>query len=110
MSRGPCLCGDPWCGSCGNPAAMRAMEEAMAKREEVLEAVEGEREYQDERWGAEHDKQESIGNFLIYIERYLSKAKDAYIDANHAEPALHEVRKIAALAVACMEVHGAPRR
>lgn len=105
------MCGDPWCGSCGNPAAMRAMEEAMAKREEALEAVEAEREYQDQRWGGSvHDANESVGNFLIYIERYLDKAKNAYVDANHSEPALHEVRKIAALAVACMEVHGAPKR
>jgi hypothetical protein len=80
-------------------------------RANVYEAIDREREYQDARWGGvPHDARESVGNFLIYMERYLQKAKDAYVDASHSTEALREIRKVAALAVACMEVHGAPRR
>lgn len=104
------MCGDPYCGSCGNPEAMARMEDAMARRDEAMDAIVGEREYQEKRWGSDHDEHESVGNFLIYIERYLAKAKDAYVDVAATEAALHEVRKIGALALACMERHGAPKR
>lgn len=39
---GPCLCGDPYCGSCGNPGAAAwadLMDEVMERAEPVLEAA-----------------------------------------------------------------------
>mgnify|MGYP003509088330 CR=1 FL=1 len=83
----------------------------MISRDIIYRVIDSERNYQDLKWGnPEHDKNESVGNFLIYIERYLNHAKNAYIDANHEIEALARVRQIAALAVACMEQHGAPHR
>lgn len=79
-------------------------------REDVYESVSSEREYQVRKWGVDHDENESVGNFLIYLERHLQLAKDAYIDSMYESQALEHVRKVAALAVACMEQHGAPRR
>jgi hypothetical protein len=83
----------------------------MTLRSEVYNTIDDERDYQDAKWGGPpHDQSETVGNFLIYLERYLVKAKDAYVDAGHSTQALHEIRKIAALAVCCMEVHWAPTR
>jgi hypothetical protein len=57
-----------------------------------------------------HDEQESMGNFLIYIERYLNRAKAGFYDHNATVDVLNDIRKIAALAVAAMEQFGAPKR
>lgn len=81
------------------------------RRRKVYEAIDSEREYQDEKWGnPRHDEQESMGNFLIYIERYLNRAKAGFYDHNATVDVLNDVRKIAALAVAAMEQFGAPKR
>lgn len=79
------------------------------RRKRVYQAIDGEREYQDNRWGPEHDEKESLGNFLLYIEKYLFRAKANFSCTNEIST-LHEVRKIAALAVAAMERFGAPQR
>lgn len=81
------------------------------RRRRVYEAIDSEREYQDQKWGnPRHDEQESMGNFLIYIERYLNRAKAGFYDHNATVDVLNDVRKIAALAVAAMEQFGAPKR
>lgn len=83
----------------------------MATRDEVYAALDSERAYQDDKWGGRpHDDQEGIGNFLVYIRRYLRKAEDALTDASDNEQAMHAIRKVTALGVVAMEVHGAPRR
>jgi hypothetical protein len=33
---GPCLCGDPYCPSCGNPEAMRRMDEEISRVEAAV--------------------------------------------------------------------------
>jgi hypothetical protein len=33
---GPCLCGDPYCPSCGNPEAMRRMDEEVSRVEAAV--------------------------------------------------------------------------
>ena len=37
-----------------------------------------ERAYQDKMFGTEFDKQNSIGDWIIYIEEYMSKAKKKF--------------------------------
>jgi hypothetical protein len=76
-------------------------------RSEVYDAVDGERQYQA-KWG-DLDTVNSVGDFLHYIQRYVKLASEA-IDPKQNENALHNIRKITALGVACMEAHGAPRR
>jgi hypothetical protein len=82
------------------------------KRAEVYGLIDGERDYQNQRWGSEHDAHESIGGFLVYMDEYLRRAKSAATDATTAaDPdTMAGIRKIAALAVACMERFGAPAR
>ena len=89
----------------------------MSTRAEVYQALDGERAYQDERWGPRTDQysaqNERVADFVLYMEDYLARAKDALVnqpDPQAQEAALHMIRKVTALGVACMEVNGAPRR
>lgn len=78
----------------------------------VYECINTERNYQDERWpGHKH----SITEYLVYIKHYLDLAmtkrstRDDHIDqlnVHSQESSLNDLRKIAALAVACMEENG----
>lgn len=88
----------------------------MNKRTEVYEAIDGERNYQDTRWNPDTTQSgglHSVTEFLVYMQDYTAEALH-YVSRNGdpkaSEFALHNVRKVAALAVACMEQHGAPRR
>lgn len=70
-------------------------------------AIDGERDYQDKRWGT-HTKP-GIGDFIALIDEYSERARKAWAEGNDG-PALHHMRKIAALAVRAMEIHGAQTR
>jgi hypothetical protein len=77
----------------------------MATREEVYKAIDGERDYQDSLW-TELDKENKVGDFLVYIRNYVDEAFKVHYKRN----SLDSVRKIAGLCVACMENFGAPTR
>ena len=73
-----------------------------AGRFEIFVAIEKERDYQDAKWGGlEHDRQHGVADWLLMMEQRLAAAK-------HGGPqeGLDELRKVAAMAVACMEAHG----
>lgn len=78
------------------------------KRKHVYKLIDSEREYQLDKWG--DDRNESIGNFLTYMQVYLDRAKVALTDAQGDEAALNVIRKVTTLGVACMERFGAPSR
>lgn len=86
----------------------------MIDREKVFEVIELEREYQDMLWGPmQEGGKHNVTEFLVYIEDYVAEAKhlmSRYASPASDEKALHIVRKVAALAVACMEQNGNPRR
>lgn len=86
----------------------------MVKRQEVYQVVDGERDYQDELGmgpdGRTDGQPKSVGDYLTLLDVYLRKAQDAYAGRPGNVPSLHEVRKVAGIAVQCMEVHGAPER
>lgn len=82
------------------------------ERKEIYKTIDSEREYQDSKWGVVNDPNYvsyEPAQFLIDIEFHLNKAKIAnyYIDK---EEVMNELRKIAALAVKCGEVHGMTKR
>jgi hypothetical protein len=85
-------------------------------RAEVYAAIDGEREYQAQRWSedtTESNGLHSVTEFLVYIRDYTEEAlhhvsRNADPGAN--EYALHSLRKIAALAVAAMEQRGVRTR
>lgn len=75
---------------------------------EVFTAIESERDYQDDKWGLEDTH--SLEEWVLYMEDYLSKARSALVDAEDDVEALENIRKVAGLAVAAMQDHGAPQR
>lgn len=77
-------------------------------RQEVYQVIDSERNYQDTKWGGlAHDSSHTVGDFIIYMEHYLNKAKKEYSTALYTdEPALEELRKVTALGVALGEIFG----
>ncbi len=86
------------------------------KREEVYKIIDGERDYQDSRWGNTRSDdrpgngERSTDEFALYILGYTNDLVDKASHFGDPNVKLDIVRKIAALAVACMEWNGAPPR
>lgn len=72
------------------------------ERSEVYKAIDTERDYQDKKWAEFSDSNNSWADWTIYIEQHLRKAKEHIYDS-HNPKFLDEIRKIAALCVACAE-------
>ena len=84
----------------------------MATREEVYAAIDSERDYQEDKWGGHRHEAES---WTLFIEHYAGLARTQASTTDFTEVPnliayLDTLRKIATLAVAAMEQHGAPRR
>jgi hypothetical protein len=85
------------------------------ERKEVYRNIDIEREYQDSRWDLRDkfksatDNDKSIAEWILYMEHHLNKAKQNIYSLNSTE-ALGEIRKVTALGVRTMEVHGCPER
>jgi hypothetical protein len=85
----------------------------LTARADVYRAIDSERAYQDRRWNHPDHGRHSIGEWLVYIDSYLSEAKQELTrqpDPFASADALETIRKIAGMCVACMEDHGAPMR
>ena len=85
-------------------------------RAEVYKAIDSERAYQDtfvlpER---QYYQTHTLGEFILMLNQYAAQSMQKWThstDSTDSYPeSLHEVRKIAAIAVSCMEQHGAPKR
>lgn len=80
------------------------------KREDVYKLIDGERGYQDSKPPRpEGDAVTPVSAWLIYIHEHLKRANIAIYTLNKQD-ALEQVRKIAALAVACMEYNNTKER
>jgi len=85
------------------------------EREKVYECLDEERLYQDLRWSPRRDKNDTPdeskppAEWINYIEFHLNEAKREVYLLNE-EAALGHVRKLAALGVRCLEIHGCPER
>lgn len=89
--------------------------ERKMEREKVYKRIDKERKYQDLRWDVRKnidktpDAEKPVAEWLNYIEFHIAKAKEkVYMLENDA--ALAEIRKVTALAVRCLEIHGCPKR
>lgn len=82
----------------------------MPERNQVYHAIDTERSYQEQKWGRNHDEGHDVPAWLCFIQHHLNLAIAAASTSKDQTEALHQVRKIAALAVSCMEVLGAPVR
>jgi len=78
------------------------------ERLEVYELIDGERKYQEERHAEllkdtpHSDANHSVGDWLIFIKEHVARGMSLVYHLD-SESALAQVRKIAALGVACME-------
>lgn len=84
------------------------------ERTEIYKRIDAERKYQDivgesGQRGDTPDEEKPVSEWVNYIEYHLSKAKDKVYHLRK-EDALEELRKVAALAVRAMEIHGCPER
>lgn len=88
----------------------------MATREEVYKAIDGEREYQDsfiEKDPSRFDDSlpdHSTGDYIVMLTTYIREAQENWTRSGGDEKALHSIRKIAGIAVHCMEDHGVEYR
>ena len=71
--------------------------------EKVFAVLRKEREYQIAQHG--DDENTSIGDFLVYMELYLLKAKQSLLKSNSHYTTREMITKITALGVAAMERH-----
>ncbi len=80
----------------------------MSTRQEVYVAVDGERDYQE----VLNPDTLSIGDEILLLEEYAERARYEWsIDFGEPETeALNMIRKIAGIAIRCMEHHGAQMR
>ena len=82
-------------------------------RYDVFHAINTERDYQSKWDATESEGNHSPLEFLCYISDYTDEALhrgSRVADAECKSEQLDSLRKIAALAVAAMEQHGAPQR
>jgi hypothetical protein len=85
-------------------------------RQEVYNAIDSEREYQNSRWNENTTtslNKHSLEEWFMYMEDYLNEAKHVLSRTarQEADPiALNIMRKVVTLGVAAMEEHGAPKR
>lgn len=86
-----------------------------ATREQVYATVDSERRYQDAGAGnaqrhPDTDKAMTPGEFILCMEECLAHARAAWYKPNGGQASLPFIRKVTALGVHCMELHGAPPR
>jgi hypothetical protein len=81
-------------------------------RQDVYARIDEEREYQDEVWGVDQDERKTLGDWTVFLDRQVERLKDQVYESSPEDDlnALHTMRKIAAIAVACMEHNGCPPR
>jgi hypothetical protein len=81
-------------------------------RAEVYALIDGERAYQDRKWGGmEHDERHTYFDWFRFIQDRTRKVLLTPASSDLArEDALDKLREIAALATAALELFGAPER
>lgn len=85
-------------------------------RQHVYNAIDTEREYQEEVWGATASSDQpgngdrTLDEFALYISGYTNDLVQLASHSGSPDGKLEIVRKVAGLCVAAMEQHGAPHR
>lgn len=80
-------------------------------RKEIYAALDSERDYQDKKWGDVHtERVKEVGSYLTIIRGCLNRAEARFMDSKGDQEALTELRKVAAVCVACFENHGVAAR
>lgn len=83
---------------------------AMTPRADVYKVIDGEREYQQTlppNRSEDPTRRRTVAEYLTMMDHYVRHAQDAWTMRAGIEYPLNDMRKIAALAVRCMEEWGA---
>jgi hypothetical protein len=99
-----------------NTAIPRNVATNTTTRTEVYQAVNSERDFQESFVLPERQyyQTHTLGEFILMLNQYAAQCQQKW--THHADKvdgypeSLHEVRKLAAIAIRCMEQHGAPFR
>jgi hypothetical protein len=78
-------------------------------RAEVYAALDGERDYQNAQWAKLDATSNTPADFIGYVKTYVGHAEGA-LSSDDPSRVLHQLRKVAALCVACLEKNGCPPR
>lgn len=82
-------------------------------RSEVYKVIDGERTYQENlpsNRSEDPKRTRMVSEYLTMLDHYVRHAQDAWTSRAGQQVPLEDMRKIAALAVRCMEEWGAPAR
>lgn len=79
-------------------------------QQDVIEKLQQERAYQDEKWGDINQRTQQVGSYLTIMRGLLGKAEFEWQNSNNDLKALDEIRQLTAVGIACLEKHGAPPR
>jgi len=85
-------------------------------RKDVYKVIDGERTYQDEKWGdtlsggRPGNGERSVDEFVCYIAGYTNDMVKVASHFGDTQAKLDVMRKVAGLCVACFEQHGCPER
>jgi len=84
------------------------------EREAAYAAIDSERAYQDQVWPTTTNEprphRHTVGEEIVLLQSYTGKAVEAWTVNEGDKAALDVIRKIAAIAVRAMELHGVVER
>ena len=72
-------------------------------RQEIIEAIDRERAYQDRKWGPPHH---DVPAWILVLRAELAEAEHAWVKSGGNREALKEILQVIAVGVACLEQHG----
>jgi hypothetical protein len=84
-------------------------------RKDVYAAIDSERDYQENLWSNLNKTNNSPSAFILWMEEYLSYARRLASTTDERpgkglDDIMERIRKVTALGVACMEIHGVKNR
>jgi hypothetical protein len=77
---------------------------------DIKESVEGERGYQNRKWGKPAEHPHDVGAWLTIMRVELREAEEAWCHGHGDWEAMNEILQVVAVGVACMEQHGVVTR
>jgi hypothetical protein len=80
------------------------------KRKDIYKVIDGERNYQDSKWGKQTRLKKRTENFIVYMQAYLNQAVNDIAFNKGDGKALDTLRKVVGLGIACFEINGVPKR
>lgn len=72
-------------------------------RQDVYKILDSEREYQKKKWSENHESQNSLNDYLSYMEFYLQQCQS---NLSVTDTKLDNLRKLTAVGIAAMEKFG----